>query len=65
LVRRRPWFLAAAAPWLIHRWKEARLRTNGRRIRGASPVLARLAWGDAVGLAALVKGSIEHRRVVL
>ena len=64
VLSRRPLLLGTALPWLVRRWKEARLR-SGRRIRGGTPVLARLAWGDAVGLAALVKGSIKHRRLVL
>jgi hypothetical protein len=66
LLTRRPAGVAAAVvtaiPWLRQHWPEARSRAHGK------PVvlrLAQLAGADAVGLAALVTGSIRHRRVVL
>ena len=51
-------------PWLWRRWRHARHLARGSR--GAAPaILARLAWSDAVGLAAMAKGSVRHRKVVL
>ncbi len=63
LVTRRPWALIAVQPWLWRRWRHARHLARSRR--GAPGILARLAWSDAVGLAAMVRGSIRHRRVVI
>jgi glycosyltransferase involved in cell wall biosynthesis len=60
---RRPWPLLAVSPWLWRRWRFARHLARGRR--RAPAILARLTWSDAVGLAAMVKGSIRHRRLVL
>lgn len=57
---RRPAVLLGTVPWLRTAWGPARAR------RG--PVLLRLAQGavaDLAGLAALVRGSVEHRRVLI
>ncbi len=62
-LARRPWPLIAASPWLWRRWRQARHLARSRR--GAPGILARLAWSDAVGLAAMARGSVRHRRVVL
>jgi cellulose synthase/poly-beta-1,6-N-acetylglucosamine synthase-like glycosyltransferase len=63
LARRQAWPLVAVAPWLRTRWGNARHRARSRR--GAPAVLARLAWSDTIALAAMVRGSIRHRRMVL
>ena len=63
IARREVWPLLAAAPWLRTRWANAR---HQARAQGSAPeVLLRLAWSDTVALAAMVRGSIRHRRVVL
>ncbi len=58
---RRPWLLLGMSPWVLRRWPDARSRT------GRSPVvrLAQVGLGDLVGFAALVEGSLRHRRLVL
>jgi GT2 family glycosyltransferase len=58
---RRPWPLAGVLPWIAVRWPAARRR------RGRHPLvrLGQLAVGDALGLAALVAGSLRRRRLVL
>lgn len=58
---RRPLLGLGALPW-------ARRRVDSARRRPGRPVgvrLAQEAYADAVGLAALVRGSIRHRRLVL
>ena len=56
----RPWPALAALPW-VHQTLD-----HGRRIGAATPSgLARLALADAVGLSALVRGSVRTRRPVL
>ncbi|MGH2785979.1 MAG: glycosyltransferase [Actinomycetota bacterium] len=58
---RNPWPLLAALPWLALRWRQA-----GDRPGRPRPVrVAQLAIGDAVGLAALVAGSVRAGRPVL
>lgn len=62
-VSRRSLPLLAVLPWLRRRWRNA-----GSQARGAESVpavLAQLAWSDTVALAALARGSIRHRRLVL
>jgi GT2 family glycosyltransferase len=63
LVRREAWPILAVAPWLHTRWGYARHRAKS--VRGAPGVLIRLAWSDTVALAAMARGSIRHRRLVL
>jgi hypothetical protein len=61
LLVRHPLPAAAALPWL-------RSRVASARRRGGRPVAVRLAQeavADTVGLVALVKGSVRHRRPVL
>ena len=55
--------LLLVVPWLRDRWGNSRHRVGGRR--AALGVFARLAWSDAVGLVAMVKGSVRYRRLVL
>ena len=66
LVTRRPVLLLGTAPWLRSRVRRARSR---QQLAGAArPLvvgLAQEAVADTVGLAALVRGSIRHRRLVL
>jgi hypothetical protein len=60
-ARRQPALLAAAVPWVLGTWPMT--RSHGGRpgvIR-----LAQLAVADAVGAAALLEGSLRHRRPVL
>ena len=58
---RRVWPLLAAAPWTAACWREAAHRPGRPR-----PVrAAQLAAADVVGLAGLVRGSVQARRVVL
>jgi glycosyltransferase involved in cell wall biosynthesis len=61
---RRAWPLVLALPWARSRWREAR-RWAGSDPVAAAGVGARLAAGDAVALAALVRGSVRHRRLLL
>jgi len=58
---RRPLLALGAAPWVLETWPLARERG------GRSPLvrLAQLGIADAVGAAALVRGSVRHRRAVL
>ena len=64
VAARQPLVLLGILPWLRLRWRYSRARVHGSR-RAALGVLPRLAWSDAVGLGAMVKGSIRHRRLVL
>jgi len=57
----RPWSLAAALPWVVTRWRNARHRPGKPRVVR----FAQLAVGDVVGFASLVGGSIRARRLVL
>jgi glycosyltransferase involved in cell wall biosynthesis len=60
VVTRRPALLVGAVPWLRTAWTPARAR------RGALPLrLVQAAVADLAGLAALVEGSVRHRRLVL
>ncbi len=63
IATRRAWPLLASVPWLRGRWGNARHQAGS--LRRAPGVLARLTWSDSVALAALIRGSIRHRRVVL
>lgn len=57
---RRPVLLLGTLPWLGHAWGPARSR------RGPLPVrLAQAAVADLAGLAALLEGSVRHRRALL
>jgi len=58
---RRPWPLIATVPWLRMCWQEAARRPGAPDARR----LGQVAAGDLVALAALVKGSLRHRRPVL
>jgi GT2 family glycosyltransferase len=62
LLTRRPARAALALPWLYRRWRDAQRLADGSATLG---VLLRLAGSDAVALAAMAKGSAEHRRLVL
>lgn len=57
----RPSLILGVLPWVFRRWPDARART------GRSPVvrLAQVGLGDLVGFAALVEGSVRHRRLLL
>ena len=61
VARRQPALLAAVVPWVVRTWPMA--QAHG----GRPPVvrLAQLAVADAVGAAALIEGSVRHRRLVL
>jgi len=61
-LTRRRWLALAALPWLRWRLHHARRFRSGL---GVVPLVAQLAWADAVGFAAMARGSIRHRRVVL
>lgn len=61
-VLRTPWPLLAGGPWVRRRWRNARALAGGGPVLG---LLARLAWSDTVALAAMARGSIRHRRLVL
>lgn len=63
VVTRRGVLLVGTLPWLKRRWGAARLLAPDRR--EAVALLARLAWSDAVGLGAMARGSVRHRRLVL
>lgn len=63
VLTRRPWPLLAGAPWLRRRLRNARALA-GRKSQ-VPDVLARLAWSDTVALAAMARGSVVHRRLVL
>lgn len=63
VVLRRPWPLAAAAPWVRMRWPEAVHRVRSRR-RAPAYLTARFVV-EAYGAAAFLRGSIRHRRLVL
>lgn len=59
---RRPVVALVALPWLRRRWRDVRgLAPDGSRLA----LLGRLAGSDAVALAAMARGSIRHRRLVL
>lgn len=58
---RRPAAAAAALPWAAQTWRAAAHRPGQPRAVRA----AQLAVGDLVGLAALVRGSVRARRLVL
>lgn len=60
VLSRRPLPLLGALPWLRTAWGPARAR------RGPLPLrLAQGAMADLAGLVALVRGSVEHRRLLL
>jgi glycosyltransferase involved in cell wall biosynthesis len=59
-VTRRPAPLLAVLPWLRTAWGPARARRGSLTLR-----LGQAAVADLAGLAALARGSVEHRRVVL
>ena len=60
VLTRRPVLLLGVLPWLRSAWRPARAR------RGPLPLrLAQGAVADVAGLAALVEGSVRHRRLVL
>jgi glycosyltransferase involved in cell wall biosynthesis len=56
--------LVGVLPWVRSKWRASRLRVRGDR-RAALSVLPRLAWGDVVGFASMVRGSIRYRRLVI
>lgn len=58
---RKPALLAGTLPWLRTRLAAARARPG----RGLARQLAQEAVSDTVGLAALLRGSLRHRRIVL
>jgi glycosyltransferase involved in cell wall biosynthesis len=61
VVRRRPWPMLLAAPWFAACWRDAAHRDGRPR-----PVrAAQVGVGDAVGVAGLVTGSTQARRMVL
>lgn len=60
-ITRKPLLLAGAVPWLRNRWSAARAQPG----RGVVRQLAQEAVADTVGFAALVRGSVRHRRAVL
>lgn len=57
---RRPSLAVGALPWLRTAWRPARQRRGPVALR-----LAQAAVADAAGLAALARGSVEHRRLLL
>ena len=59
-VTRRPATLVGVLPWLRTAWRPARARRGPVALR-----LAQAAVADLAGLAALARGSAEHRRLVL
>lgn len=63
VVVRRPWPLAAVAPWVAMRWPEAVHRVRSRR--RAPAYLAARFLVEAYGAVAFARGSIRHRRIVL
>jgi glycosyltransferase involved in cell wall biosynthesis len=63
-VRRRPWPLLLALPWARLRWRSARRWSGGGPV-ATGRLAGRLAAGDAVALAALLRGSVRHRRLLL
>jgi glycosyltransferase involved in cell wall biosynthesis len=60
-----PWLSVAAAPWVVRRLRSARRRTPSHRPRVVAERFAQEAVADAVGLAALLRGSARFRRLVL
>jgi glycosyltransferase involved in cell wall biosynthesis len=60
-ITRKPLLLAGALPWLRNRASTARAQPG----RGIARQLAQEAVADTVGFAALVRGSLRHRRPVL
>ena len=60
-----PWLGLGAAPWVVSRLRGARGRARGRGPQVVAKRFAQEAAADAVGLAALVKGSLRHGRPVL
>lgn len=62
LLRRR-WPLVVSLPWVRRRWRDARRLADARH--PAARVLGQLAWSDTVALAAMARGSLRHRRLVL
>jgi hypothetical protein len=60
-----PWVGVGAAPWAVSRVRSARHRARGRGPAVVVKRFAQLAAADAVGLAALLRGSLRHRRPVL
>ncbi len=63
LLRRQPAWLFASIPYLRAVWPDAGTRRPRSRLRGVR--MAQLAYGDAVGLAWLLRGTARHRSVVL
>lgn len=61
-VTRRPLVALAGLPWLRWRVNHARRFRTGLAV---VPLLGQLAWSDAVAFAAMARGSVRHRRLVL
>jgi glycosyltransferase involved in cell wall biosynthesis len=63
IVRRQPLWLLVSAWYVRSLWSEVQRRRGGPRTQAIR--LVQLAYGDAVGFAWLVRGSVRHRRLVL
>jgi hypothetical protein len=61
VASRRPVLALGALPWARRRTKTAR----GRQGRPVGIRLTQEAYADLVGLTALVRGSVRHRKLVL
>lgn len=59
-----PWLGVGVAPWAISRLRSARGRARGRGPQVVAKRFAQETAADAVGLGALLKGSVRHRRLV-
>lgn len=64
LATRHRWAAGASLPWLRTRWRFAR-RWTGTDRRATLALVARYGYADLVGLAAKLRGSVRHRRIVL
>lgn len=64
VLTRHRWLAVTALPWARLRWRFARHLARGDR-RDTASIAARLAWSDSVALAAMAKGSVKHRRILL
>lgn len=62
-INRRPWPLLAVSPWLVRRLRESRRKSGTRG--DALALLVKFARADSVAFAAMARGSVRHRKVVL